>query len=86
MNGILSKSTKTWTDPFNPPDLNTPGYKAPDEYAKMCKAKCYEKRCEQIDYFAVQRPELGDYSQWNWSVGCEEDCGEPQGSPTTGKY
>ena len=57
-----------------------------DDLAEYCQVSCDTKRCEVTVYMGVYRPELGYYSRWNWQVGCDQECGEPQGDPVTGRY
>ena len=57
-----------------------------EDLKEHCKANCATKHCELTVYSGVYRPELGDYSRWNWTVGCNAECGQPQGTPQTGKY
>ena len=57
-----------------------------EDLKKHCAEKCDTKRCELTQYYGVYRPELGNFFRWNWTVGCNEECGDPQGTPQTGKY
>jgi len=68
-----------------PSDINDPAF---DDLKEYCEANCEVKHCKVTRYNGVYRPNVGTYDHYKWTVGCSEECGDPDWlSPDeTGEY
>jgi len=69
-----------------PDEFDTTFVMASEEFREHCISKCAYKVCVYEVWSGVYRPELGDYWVWEWTVGCDKECGEVQGKAKHSKY